>query len=671
MKKALITGITGQDAAYLSELLLSKGYEVHGASPRRASGNYWRLQSIGILDDEDNPRDKNFKLKSLDVTCSSSVTNIIKDGQYDEIYNLAAQSFVAESFNSPTATFNINAIGVLNLLEAIKINSPESKFYQASTSEMFGLVNMEAQNEETPFHPRSPYGVAKVAAHYAVCNYREAYGLFASCGILFNHESPLRGIEFVTRKITDGVAKIIAGKQEKLSLGNLDAYRDWGHAKDYCINKDVPMLTPNGWKYFNELNIGDEVINFNPETNSLSRDIILQVVEPKIDSSKKIRLTGRSIDLTCTQNHRIYYQQKSINSKGGWSDWKVTTASEFNYKLNILENRSKYDYRLPHFQDYNGIENNKVTDNQIYLVGALLAEGHLRTIHKQGRGHNVTVSQSEIANPRIHNKIKSILDNFNFKYSERLNNSGVTEWVINAENTEDILKWFDSNDLHKMPTWCFSLSQRQSKILFDSMMDCDGCWGSMQYISKRYKLLTDFQTIAAISGYQTTNPKQDKFGCWRIASIVQRRKYSYITKAEEIDDGITDVWCITTNNGTIISRDKGLISISGNCYGMYLMMQQETPDDYVLATGVKHSVRDVLRICFERFDMFYPDYVEMDQRYMRPSDVPLLLGDATKAHEKLNWHPSYDFELLITEMLDYDLACQGVDAIKLLADSYK
>ena len=233
--KALITGITGQDGAYLSKLLLGKGYEVHGGYRRSASLNFWRLKELDIMADASvvSEAHPNFTLHGFDVTCSVSVTQTILRGQYDEVYNLAAQSFVAESFNSPLSTFNINAVGTFHILEAIRQHSPHTRFYQASTSEMFGLVNVAAQNEDTPFHPRSPYGVAKAAAHYAVVNYREAYGLHASCGILFNHESNLRGLEFITRKITDGVARIVAGKQEKIRLGNLAALRDWGHAKDY------------------------------------------------------------------------------------------------------------------------------------------------------------------------------------------------------------------------------------------------------------------------------------------------------------------------------------------------------------------------------------------------------------------------------------------------------
>ena len=227
MKKALITGITGQDAAYLAEFLLEKGYEVYGTYRRTSSTNFWRIEELGI---ENHP---NLKLLEYDLIDLSSAYRIINDVEPDEIYNLAAQSFVGVSFTQPIATANITGVGVLNLLEAIRTINPKIKFYQASTSEMFGKVHAIPQNEQTPFHPRSPYGVAKVFAHWTTLNYQESYGLFASSGIPFNHESPLRGKEFVTRKITDTVAKIHLGKQDLLELGNIDAKRDWGFAKEY------------------------------------------------------------------------------------------------------------------------------------------------------------------------------------------------------------------------------------------------------------------------------------------------------------------------------------------------------------------------------------------------------------------------------------------------------
>jgi GDPmannose 4,6-dehydratase len=226
-KKALITGITGQDGAYLAELLLAKGYEVTGTYRRTSSVNFWRIEELGI---QNNAK---LKLVEYDLTDLSSSIRLLQAGDFDEIYNLAAQSFVGVSFEQPITTADITALGAVHLLEAIRIVNPKIRFYQASTSEMFGKVQAIPQVEDTPFYPRSPYGVAKLYAHWMTVNYRESYGIFGSSGILFNHESPLRGREFVTRKITDSVAKIKLGKLDVLELGNIDAKRDWGFAKEY------------------------------------------------------------------------------------------------------------------------------------------------------------------------------------------------------------------------------------------------------------------------------------------------------------------------------------------------------------------------------------------------------------------------------------------------------
>jgi len=227
MKKAIITGITGQDGAYLAELLLEKGYEVYATYRRTSSVNFWRIEELGI---EKNP---NLYLVEYDLTDQSNSIRMVADIQPDEIYNLAAQSFVGVSFEQPLATAHITGLGCVHLLEAIRIVNPKIRFYQASTSEMFGEVQEIPQKESTPFYPRSPYGVAKLYAHWMVINYRESYDIFGCCGILFNHESPLRGKEFVTRKITDSVAKVKLGKLDCMELGNMDAKRDWGFAKDY------------------------------------------------------------------------------------------------------------------------------------------------------------------------------------------------------------------------------------------------------------------------------------------------------------------------------------------------------------------------------------------------------------------------------------------------------
>ena len=227
MKKAIVTGVTGQDGAYLAQLLLEKGYAVYGTYRRTSSVNFWRMEELGI---QTHP---NLHLVEYDLTDLGTSMALVNKVEPDEIYNLAAQSFVGVSFEQPSTTAQITGVGALNLLEAIRLSNRRIRFYQASTSEMFGKVQAIPQVEDTPFYPRSPYGVAKLYAHWITVNYRESYGMFGSSGILFNHESPLRGREFVTRKITDSVAKIALGKMDCLELGNLDAKRDWGFAKEY------------------------------------------------------------------------------------------------------------------------------------------------------------------------------------------------------------------------------------------------------------------------------------------------------------------------------------------------------------------------------------------------------------------------------------------------------
>lgn len=224
-KGALITGITGQDGAYLAQLLLAKGYEVHGLIARRGTDTLWRLRELGV--------DRDVHLAEGDLIDLSSLVRAMEQSRATEVYNLAAQSFVATSWKQPLLTAQVTGVGAANVLEAVRIVNSGARFYQASTSEMFGLIQAERQSEATPFYPRSPYGVAKLFAHWLTINYRESYGLHASSGILFNHESPLRGLEFVTRKVTDAVARIKLGLQRELRLGNIDAKRDWGYAGDY------------------------------------------------------------------------------------------------------------------------------------------------------------------------------------------------------------------------------------------------------------------------------------------------------------------------------------------------------------------------------------------------------------------------------------------------------
>ena len=225
--KAFVTGVTGQSGAYLAEYLLAKGYDVYGGVRRSSSNSKWRLEQLNIANEIQY---LHFELFEYELICET-----IKNNQFDEIYNLAAQSFVGYSFKSPLYTMDTNAQGVMRLLEAIRHHSPHSKLYQASTSEMYGKIQQPLQSESTPFYPRSPYGVSKLAAHCAVVNYREAYGIKSNCGILFNHESPLRGMEFVTRKVVYELTRIARGTRQSMQIGNIQAERDWGYAKDYVI----------------------------------------------------------------------------------------------------------------------------------------------------------------------------------------------------------------------------------------------------------------------------------------------------------------------------------------------------------------------------------------------------------------------------------------------------
>lgn len=240
-KSALITGITGQDGAYLAKLLIGKGYKVFGLLARRSTSTLWRLNYLNVVDD--------VELIDGDLIDITSLIRAMEKSKADEVYNLGAQSFVGSSWQQPILTGQATGLGVAHMLEAVRIVNPKARFYQASTSEMFGLIQEPMQSETTPFYPRSPYGVAKLYGHWMTVNYRESFDLHASSGILFNHESPLRGIEFVTRKVTDAVARIKLGKQKKLVLGNIDAKRDWGFAGDYVEAMHLMLQQPKADDY--------------------------------------------------------------------------------------------------------------------------------------------------------------------------------------------------------------------------------------------------------------------------------------------------------------------------------------------------------------------------------------------------------------------------------------
>lgn len=645
-KRAFITGILGQDGPYLAELLLNKGYEVYGMMRRISVERF-----DNILHIMNHPK---FRLVVGDLADQNCLNRLIKDIQPDEVYNLASQSHVGHSFDQPIFTGDVTGLGVTRMLEAIKLFKPDAKFYQASSSEMFGKAEEIPQTEKTPFHPRSPYAVAKVYGHWITVNYRESYNMFCCSGMLFNHEGPRRGIEFVTRKITDAAARIKLGKLDKIGLGTLDTQRDWGFAGDYCINLDIPILTVRGWKFYDDIREGDEIINFDPKTNKLARDKVRRKILLESEGAK-ILFEGRGVHLNVTPNHRIYYQKKYGCQRGWYPEWQVTTAEEFHDLLVNKSKRTKYDYRLPHFQNYDAPELMSRTDDELYFIGALLAEGHLQRI-PPGMGISISISQSGIANPQTHDKLQQIMKRLNLQYRLSNRRDGITEWCFTAESSRQILSWFDSNDIHVFPEYLWQANRRQLEIIFNALMDCDGCWGNMYYISKRYKLAVDFQTIAHLIGRQTTGVKQRKTeGCYEVCVVTQRKPYTYIQNTKKYNDGHRQVWCVQTEHGTIITRDKECISISGNCEAMWLMLQQDKPDDYVIATGEPHTVREFCKVAFDMVGLDYQQYVYIDPRYARPADVYILSGDASKAKKVLGWEPKVKFQRLVEMMVEADL----------------
>lgn len=348
-KRALLTGVTGQDGAYLAELLLKKGYEVHGVK-RRAS--LFNTDRIDHLFQDPHETTNNFYLHHGDLTDSSSLLRIVQNVQPDEIYNLAAQSHVAVSFEEPEYTANSDAIGTLRLLEAIRILklTEKTRFYQASTSELYGLVKETPQTEKTPFHPRSPYGVAKLYAYWITVNYREAYGMYACNGILFNHESPLRGETFVTRKITRAMARIKLGLQKVLYLGNLNARRDWGHAKDYVEMQWMMLQQPKPEDFVIATGIQYSVRDF---VNLVAKNLDIQIQwEGSGVDEKGLDNKGNAIVAIDPEYHRpaevdtLLGNASKAKEKLGWTA-KISFAelvkemTEMDYKIALLEKQGR------------------------------------------------------------------------------------------------------------------------------------------------------------------------------------------------------------------------------------------------------------------------------------------------------------------------------------------
>ncbi len=645
-KRALITGITGQDGSYLAEFLLSKGYEVYGLIRRSSVDRFERI--VHILD--------KITLIQGDLLDQYSLIEAVKQANPDEVYNLAAQSFVPTSWNQPVLTGEFTALGVTRLLEAIRqaeamreVSNPKIKFYQASSSEMIGASKEFPQSEKTPFHPRSPYGVAKVYAYWITVNYRESYGMFNCNGILFNHESPRRGMEFVTRKVSDGVARIKLGLASELQLGNLDAKRDWGFAGDYCIDLDTSILTDEGFKYYDEIEVGNTALNYNPKTNRLEKDVVLKKMLIK-NSGNMFVFKGRGFKLRCSANHRIYYQRKSKTSKGGWNAWKVSEAEEFYKMLKDLKLRTKYDFRLPSTQGYKN-KNLKIKNGWFKLIGYLLTEG---SMYDGSRTLRISVSQSKIVNKKVYYGIKETLKRLKLTYRTRTRDDGVVEFIFDSAASREIIDCFEGFDVHHLPKWVYKAGDKQLKLLFKAMMDGDGSWGVMTYVSKRKDLAASLQTVATILGYRTII-HQRKSGMWECVMVSERKKYAYVTKIAK-EKSQENVWCITTKNGTIVTRKDDGMAVSGNCEAMWLMLQQPAPDDFVIGTGEAHSVRELCETAFSHAGLDWKKYVKVDKKLLRPAEVDYLIADASKARKILGWKPMVNFRQLVAMMVDADLA---------------
>ena len=652
MKKALITGITGQDGSYLAEFLLSKGYEVHGIIRRASTFNTERIDHI--YRDVHESGIKLF-LHYGDLSDGEQISNIIYNIKPDEIYHLGAQSHVRVSFDLAEYTGNITGLGTTRILEAIRRSKNNIKFYQASSSEMFGAAN-PPQNEETIFKPRSPYACAKVYAYWMAKNYRDGYNIFASNGILFNHESPRRGETFVTRKVTRAIAAILAKKQRYLYLGNLEAKRDWGYAPEYCIDLDTSILTNEGFKFYSEIKEGDIVLNYNQKKDSLDRDKILKKILIN-NSGEMYVFEGRGIKLRCSAQHRIYYQKKSKKSKGGWSDWKTTEAKDFYAMIKKLKTRTKYDFRLPHTQNYKK-RDLAIKDEWFKLIGYLIAEGSVKS---NNRTLEISLSQSKRVNKRFYEDIKLCLSGLNLKYREREMNCGTSEFSFDAVSSRKIIDYFEGFDVHAFPKWIFNAGDRQMALVLEAMMNGDGCWSSMVYVSRRKDVIHFFQTLATILGYRTVihERKSKVFEC---ALISKRKKYAYIVESRK-ELSKEKVWCIATNNGTVVTKKDRGIAVSGNCEVMRKILQQKKADDFVLGTGKSYSVEEFVKEAFSYVGLDWKEYVKIDQRYYRPTEVESLVADTTKADKQLEWQPKIAFKDLVKIMVDADMRATGLEPI--------
>ena len=613
-KIALITGITGQDGSYLTELLLKKGYEVHGIVRRASTFNTSRINHL-----YQDPHNKNRKLflHHGDLADAGPIRKIIYKVKPDEIYNLAAQSHVKVSFEIPEYTMDITGNGALRILEAIrdfdggqvpskKVPDPffkKIKFYQASSSEMFGAAP-PPQNENTPFVPQSPYGAAKVFAHNMTNLYREAYGIFAVSGILFNHESERRGETFVTRKITRSIARIKAGLDKKLYLGNLDARRDWG----YCYDNKTEVLTKKGWISFKDIDSSDYVATIN-DLGFLEYKKPKKIIKQEY-SGKMIIFQNRYLDLVVTPNHNMY-----VKNIGGQRYQLVPaqkvfkTINKWRFKKDVLWKGKKEKYFiLPQINKYKNrrLESNIKLDmnNWLEFLGWFISEGY--TSNGKRGTYRVGISQDK-KKPEYRTDIRRCIVSLGMNYSENEH-----EFRINDKQLWDYLLQFGKAHNKHVPSFIKELSPQQIKIFLDALFKGDGNGKidtdkNCNFYTSSKKLIDDVQELLLKCGLSgNTKRHKNRNNAYRINVISKyntpsfRGNTNHVLKYIEYGGGI---FCCTVPNHVLYVRRNGKACWSGNSpeyvEAAWLMMQQPKPDNYVIGTGETHTVKEFVELAFK------------------------------------------------------------------------
>jgi len=706
-KTVLITGISGQTGSYLAELLLKRGYEVHGLVRRLSVPNLTNIESIL----------SSIHLIEGDLMDQGSLDTAVRKIKPDEVYNLAAQSFVATSWTQPILTHEITALGAVRTFEAVRNNCPDAKIYQASSSEQFG--NSPApQNENTPFKPRSPYGCAKVFAHNCAVNYRESYGMFISCGICFNHESPRRGIEFVTRKITDGVAKIKLGKAKYIEMGNLDAKRDWGFAGDFCFVDDTSILVKNpdnsyhktGSMRIKDVNIGDYVLTFNEKTSKKEWNKVTNCFKRQSNDVYKVTLSNDNYILV-TGTHPIAVVNDSK------IEWKQVDNLNIQDKL-IQKKHFSVTLRI------NNLRNQGKTN--IDRFGKEKAESISDKISKRLNGVSYEERYGEKSldvKQKLSLSSKQMWDKEGFKEEYIKNNSGINNHnyrhgktfipefckicgvKIGAVyfNKSGLCRSCVASDLWKnesyrdkvVKEWHNSLDRQPNKpeqILID-ILD--------EYFHKEFKYVRNGEVV--INGYIpdfiNINGKHkiiEFFGSyWHNKSDVAKRDdlklETYRKKGYDVliirDDDLKNIDPLITKIGTFIfnpdieivtvkrlEKQNGEFTVyniktennhnyfangilSHNCNAMWHMLQLDKPDDFVIATRECHTVKEFVEKALECAGL-EPDvekYVRINPKFIRPAEVNELRGDYSKANKAFGWSPKVKFEKLVKIMVENDI----------------